>query len=256
MRFEAKWLPGGPMELAKLPLQAQRELKELSIKHAETEAIYTQYVFLGLAQAILAADRILKTLGAAKAKESWDDYVLANFDGSPLLIWPAETFADDLKAMKEKTVWRQVGATDDEGAVKAIEAFSKSLAEKAAKIDRASVEELKGRPLLALYWRLRASNVKSIITPAGEKVVDWSLEPEARKAAMALLAEVADDDDLGRIKEKGDKPLDMEDYRPRDAADVEGKAVSSWRPSTALRPASSPSSAAPAGPGSPSQASP
>lgn len=238
----AKWLPGGSVELAPMPYLGQHELTQLSEREAEVKSILARQIFLKFGTAILAAEKTLKGFDARQAKESWDDYILLEFGDIPLLRWDEEVFADNLRIQKERFLFRQLRCSTDEEAKAALSSEAASLAEAIGRMDKGALKDLGGRPLLALYWRLRGSGITQILTPGGPMDIDWSLE--RKDAALALLGQVTGPEDpaLKVLWERPSKPFDMEALKPHTAADVLGKAETPSVPLSGSTPASGPSS--------------
>lgn len=234
--LKANWLPGGEVELHPIPLMGQRELKEMSLKDAEIESLFTQNMFFKMAGGLLAADRILQKMGPAKAKDSWDDYILTEFDGTKAFLWPLENFAENLKATKEKFVYRNLAVVDDAEAQVKLEEFAKNLKESLEKVDKEALKNIGLRPLVALYWHLRVAGVKELIMPTGKAPLNWDLK--AKKEVLDLLAEVVTSEQLEELTPKATRPVDMEDFKPLSVADVQGKSVSLSSPSTESSPGS------------------
>lgn len=251
VRFKAAWLPQGEVELAPLPLTGEREIHDLSLRYRELHAAVASMRFVALASGILKARRILAARGPAMAKQSWDDFVLATSglaEEAAALIVPEDQFATFVETTRDRIVIQNLAAKDDEDADAKLKKMAEESMVAMQKFDDRQMTELVQRPLLELYWRLRASGVKAILTPGGEVAIDWhkpgDADAEAKKAAaITLLADVVNKEDLEQLKEQKTKPLDAEDLRPRTAADVEGKSVPTSPASTDSKPSSAPSSA-------------
>lgn len=241
--LKAQWLPDGQIELAQLPFKAERELREVSEKTAQVEAVYTKYIYLNLTQAIYATCKILTSAGAAEAKQSWDNHMVIEFPGDASFIWPAEKFEENLGAWRDRILFRQLRATDLEDAKTKIDEFTKNLAEEAKGIDEKAIAMIGRRQLLLLYWHLRGTGLKEFKTPSGMVAIDWALEK--KEAVIEVLSEVAGKDDLEALTKKKVGPRTMEDYAPLEVADVLGKSSPSLMSSTDLKPSSSPSSESP-----------
>jgi hypothetical protein len=248
MRFEAKWLPGGSVELEEIPLKGRSELRKLDERGATIISVQTSYAHMVLAKAIIAAERSMSAFGLAETKAAWDKHMMKNF-GEDAFIWPSETFEESLRATREVFIERELGATSTEDAKAKIEMVEKGIEERAKAIDQSTVAEFGRRPLLALYWHLRASGVKSIALPTGEVSLDWSLDPIARGKTMDAIEEVVTVEQLQSLSQKSTRPADAEDYKPKTSADVLGKSEPNSMPTTPSSPDSPPSLATTAGPG-------
>jgi hypothetical protein len=225
MKFEATWLPGGSVQLADLPLQGQREILESSQQDAELVSAMGDQRFLAFAQIAMAANHVLPSLGPEKTKKMFDDSMLGLGDDVSAYVWPVESFADCLKAEKEGFIFKrlQPPSDNDADAILKIDALSQKVKDRATWVGSKLVERLGERDLVILYWRLRASGVKSISLPTGEATLDWSLEPAAKKATFAILSEVATSADFKLLRSDGRPQASREDFAPQSAADVEGK---------------------------------
>lgn len=242
MRYEAKWLPGGSVELAQMPLAGDREMRKLTDDDIRLEVTLRRKDFVVFCDGLLAAKRILDTLGPAKAKESWDAFLVRNYPAdAKWLDWPVEQFASSLKENIDLYIHQQLTATDAEDAQRRIEEESRSVNKELESFSTDVVERLAMKPLIQLWWRLGASGVKTIITPAGPKPISWG--DEKRDEALALLAKVVDKGDLERLHERPNRPPDARDRKPPTEAEVRGNSNPPSGPSTPSRPGSPPSSA-------------
>lgn len=233
MQFKARWL-SEPIELAEMPLKGIRETKAIDLKVAELHSMQTKLRFISFGMGILAAQRILKALGAKKAKESWDDYILTDFDGAKEFIWPQEKFEENLKETAEKMLLQNLGAGTYEDAAEILKAKEAEIGVQVKGIDKSMIEAIAQKPLLNLYWRLKASGVKTIQTAHGPVDLDWS---EAAKAAtMDALSEVATETDLKALQGERKRPFDMEELRALEPAEVEGKSGATSKRSTRSSP--------------------
>jgi len=252
MRYEAKWLPGGSIDLAELPLAGSREVRQAEFREANIISLLHNSRRLTLEKAIMAACKMLPSQGAAKTKASWDAHVWENFAAdAPMFIWGEADFEESLKAARQRYVYLRHEVATDEAAIEAISKAAKELDAKGEEI-RKEAQAKKGPapdiPLLALYWRLRNSGLKKILLPTGEKALDWDLAK--KDEAMAIIGEVATESDYERMfrapAKGGDKRAPSpEDLDPLSRADVEGKSSPTLQASTASSPSSTPSSAFP-----------
>lgn len=253
-KLVAHWLPhdtskckgnqmncaGGSIELVPIPTKGLRELKAVSRDHAEIDSVYSNYQFINFSEAVLAAWKILRSHGVERAKQSWDDYIAAEYGGATrIFLWPVDHFEENLLETKKKFLYQSLACVDDDEAKLKLDEMSKEVKQKAGSIDKRVIDRVDARKVLALYWRLRETGLKSILTAAGEVKIPWKLEDQQK--ALDLLSEVATEVDYLQLVEKSKRAFDAEDLKPTTPADVLGKSEPSSTTSTASRPSSEPS---------------
>lgn len=244
--FKAKWLPEGSVDLAPIPMKGEREIRDIELKAADVTAVFTQYQFLDMVNACMAAGKVLGARGASEAKAVWDDFIVAKFKDNgrflKMFIWDEKDFGANVLALKARYL-NQLGCIDDAEGEAKLKEFAKNLEEKAKAVKPEAVKALNSLPLLAFYWRLRASGVKDIITPMGPVKLPWKANSDDDKAAvMDALSEVIAVEDLRQLEKPSDRPVDDEELKPQTAADVEGKSETASTASTTSKPSSAPSS--------------
>lgn len=241
MLFKAKWLPGGQVELAPMALKGDREVKALMDKDADVTAVFTSVKYLTLCQGLIEAKRVLDNLGPKAAKESWDDFATLEFPGINDLIWDSDKFVEALEATRTRVLRQQLATGNDEDARVKVQEMTRKvgLESKALKENSPDIiADVVSRPLRVLYWRLRASGVKHIISPGGAEVpLPWALRSEDDQAKVIdLLSEVVSREDMEQMDEEARKRFDFEEVKPRTAADIRGKSENTSAPLTSSRP--------------------
>lgn len=239
--FKAKWLKGGQVELLPMSIKGDREVKALLEQNADATAVFTTVKYLTMAQGLIEAKRVLDNLGVKAAKESWDDFATVEFPGVIDLIWPEEQFVDSLEATRTRVLRQQLATGSDEEARLKVADLTKKMATDAKDLKERAPHLLAGvieRPLRVLYWRLRATGVKSILGGNGEEVpLPWEKRSEDDQAAvMDVLSEVVSREDLEQMDESVRKRFDFDEVKPMSAADVRGKSGNTSAPLTSSRP--------------------
>lgn len=251
--LKAKWLPGGQVEVPPIPMAGDREVKDLMLQDHDVDAIFRTFKFISLAKALLESKKVIQQLGVEKAWESWNDYVTTEFPGAhSTFVWPFDEFVQNLDATYARVIGQQLACGSPEEAALKLSNMSKQTKDMAKSIDPAVSKRLASRPLVVLYWRLRAAEVKQVITLAGTIDLPWAHDPkDDKQKVMDILASVVSEDELKTLDEPVSKrPFDMSEVKPHTAADVAGKSETASQPLMSSRPDLPRSSAVTAGPGS------
>lgn len=245
--FKARWLPDGEVDLVEIPVEGENEVRALTMRYRELEALSESSGFIDFAGAILATRRLLKLLGVKHAKDAWDSHMGRTMGKAAFsFIWPEAEFEERLAA-NHMRIWRQqLGCASDAEDEEHLKRMGKENEEALKRIDQKAIDEMAARPLIVLYWRLRASRVKAFDLPSGPYVPNWSLDDDgkAKAAVLRTLAQNVTREELAQLQPKMTRPIDMAEVKLHTAADVEGKSEPQPEPANESSASSAPSSAA------------